>query len=196
MEPQSFAELWKAYQAGDASAQNRVLTSFTPRIMGLVKKFLRNKNLNEDVTQSILTSFIASHIDKISIEKPDELWQLFAAITLRHCGKHNKRAFRETQRGRVVSIGRAEMGGEGDSLPGFEPTDDELTPEVQVALDDLFEQCRRELSERQQQVLGMHLASMDRQEISDTLQVAIPTVDRELKKIRTVLARLVGAQEN
>jgi RNA polymerase sigma factor (sigma-70 family) len=196
MESSSFTELWKAYQAGDRDAQGRLLTAFIPRIRGLTRKYLRAKcQQEEDVTQSILKSFIAHHVEAIhAIEQPDELWELFAAITLRHCGKHNKRGFRESQRGKVLRLGAAQHEGTDDSLHGYEPADAAVPPDVQAAIEDLFAQCHQELTERQQHVLDMHLASMERKEIAEALQIAIVTVDRELKKIKTVLAELVGAE--
>jgi DNA-directed RNA polymerase specialized sigma24 family protein len=191
MESESFAHVWRAYQAGDSEAKSRVLADFIPRIAGLVTKYLRNRRHQEDVEQSVLLSIVAKKDKAIAaIANPDELWELFAAITLRHCSKHNKRAYRSNRRGPVVPIGAAN--GDSGSLAGYMPVDPGLSPDTEAAIADLIAECNKRLTDRQQNVLGQHLADTDRKEIARLLNIAISTVDRELRKIRTVLAKLAG----
>jgi RNA polymerase sigma factor (sigma-70 family) len=191
MEAESFADLWQRYRTGETAARSQLLASFVPRIVGLARKLLRNQVPEEDLAQSVFVSFLANHAEEFgAVQEPGELWSLFAAITVRHCNKHRKRASRVNRRGPVASVGAKPQGGGDDSHPGYEPVDDELPPDVQVAVADFFEQCNALLSERQQRVLGMHLMGADRKETAEALQVAIPTVDRELKRIRTVLAQM------
>jgi DNA-directed RNA polymerase specialized sigma24 family protein len=189
MESETFAHVWRAYQAGDADARNRIVVDFMPRIAGLVAKFLRNPNNTDDVKQSVWASIAAKRGEAIArIAKPEELWRMFAAIALRHCNKHNKRGYRSKP---VVPIGGAAKN-ESGSPGGYTPMDPELPPDEQVAIADLIAECNKRLTERQQIVLGHYVADMDRKEIGELLNIAIPTVDRELRKIRTVLARLAG----
>jgi RNA polymerase sigma factor (sigma-70 family) len=191
MEADSFADLWQRYRTGEPAAKSQLLASFVPRIIGLARKVLRNQIPEEDLAQSVFVSFLANHAEEFgAVQKPGDLWDLFAAITVRHCNKHKKRAYRVSRRGPVASVDAKRQGATGDSHPGYEPADDELPPDVQVAVADFFEQCNALLSERQQKVLGMHLMGTDRKETAQALQVALPTVDRELKRIRTVLAQM------
>jgi DNA-directed RNA polymerase specialized sigma24 family protein len=185
----SFVEVWQAYRNGDAGAQNRLVADIRPRILGLAKKRLCHPAGQEDLAQSVLLSFFANHIEKLAeIREPGDLWEIFAAITLRHCNKHNKRHYRENKRHGVI----AHAGQGSDSFPGFDVAAGDLPPDEEAAVRNLFDECKTKLTNRQQAVLVGTLAGMERKEIAQGLQVAIPTVDREVKQIKSVLAKLAG----
>jgi DNA-directed RNA polymerase specialized sigma24 family protein len=136
------------------------------------------------------------------------MWELFAEITIRHCHKHNKRLQRQHQRGQVVSIGSGSSAGSGQ---GHDPADSAPPPdqiliarEAEEACRDLVEECERILAEqamdpqratRRLGVLAMHLNGTSRTDIARALNAAIPTIDRDLKEIRTVLKRLSEQEE-
>jgi DNA-directed RNA polymerase specialized sigma24 family protein len=184
MDTQSFAELWNEYQDGDPEAKNRIAADFMRRIMGLLWKRLWNKAQAEDVAQSVFVSFVENHALEIAeIQKRDELWNLFAAISLRHCAKHNKRGTRDDKRGPTV-----QLGGEGN----IEIVDPEPDPETRAALAELFARLNEMLTARQQEILGLHLAGRDRMKIHHHLGFAIPTIDRELRKIKEALAQIAA----
>ncbi|MDT7817391.1 MAG: sigma factor [Acidobacteriaceae bacterium] len=191
MESESFAHVWRAYQAGDADAKSRIVVDFMPRIAGLVAKFLRNRNNTDDVEQSVWASIAAKRGEAIArIAKPEELWDMFAAIALRHCNKHNKREDRSKP---VVTIGGA--ADDSGNPAGYVPVDPELPPDEQVAIADLIAECKKRLTDREQNVLGQRLADLDRRKTAKLLKISIPTVDRDLQKIRTVLAKISGASD-
>jgi DNA-directed RNA polymerase specialized sigma24 family protein len=211
METESLADVWREYQLAKTrfrNTENRFLGLFVPRILGLAKKYLRDQSQKEDVGGSVWVSFIANHqTDFEKIQHPGELWDLFAAITVRHCNKHNKRRQRENARGPVARID----GDDTDSGAGrgFDPVDPEPRPDEQVverevrqSCRDLVEQCKRMLADddpdrgdRRLAVLGMHLDGKARKHIARALGTSEPTVDRDLREIRTVLDKLLAEQE-
>jgi DNA-directed RNA polymerase specialized sigma24 family protein len=189
-ETSSLVDAWQAYQAGKSAAEHRLLADLRPRILGLAKKYLGPAGHHEDVAQSVLVSFLANHAAKLPlIGQAGELWDLFAAITLRHCSKHNKCRYRANQRGPVLAL----QVGTGDSAYDLDPAAAELPPDEEAAIRDLFAGCQTRLTDRQQAVLVGTLAGEQRKDLASQLQVAIPTIDRELRSIRIVLGRLAGS---
>jgi hypothetical protein len=195
MENDDFAQLLQAYQAGDAQARNELFTAFMPRIAGLLKKYLRNPGLLDDVKGSVVVSFLANHgADLAKVTDADDLWHLFAAITLRHCNKHNKRGYRANQRGATIPI----EGGSGDSSTpqGYVPVDPELTPDMKAAVNDLILTCNKALTHRQQLILTEHLGGAENESIAQSVEISPSTVVRELEKIRSILNRLAGEDDD
>jgi RNA polymerase sigma factor (sigma-70 family) len=191
----SLIAAWQQYRAGQGGeAWSRLVAGIRPRVLGLAKKKLFDKAQHEDVAQSVLLSFLASHVAELArLDEPGEVWELFASITVRHCNKHNKRHHREQQRGTAAPL---RQGRDTAATGGFEPAAADLSPDEQAALNDLFAACKQQLSERQQAVLVASLAGLQRRALAGALQVAIPTIDRELKRVREVLAALAGDEDH
>jgi DNA-directed RNA polymerase specialized sigma24 family protein len=209
-----FADAWKAYQdARDElrRAKERFLGLFVPRVLGLANRYLRDRSQKEDVAGSVWLSFIQNHDETFEkIQQPGELWELFAAITVRHCSKHNKRRQREYERGPRVSIGTPGRADAMGGARGFDPPDSEPSPselavqrEVQESCRHLLEECERVLAQqdpergaRRLAVLGMHLAGVARKEMAANLNASIPTIDRDLQEIRAALGSLGAAEDD
>jgi RNA polymerase sigma factor (sigma-70 family) len=188
MESTSILNAWQEYQQGKPEARNRLFAAFIPRIVGLAKKCLKGATEMEDLKQSVLVSVFKNHEPEFrNLKEFGEVWDRLAAITMRHCGKHNKRRARAAQRGPMIRVA-----GGTSSVPACDPADDGVSPDERAAIHDLFEECQKQLSPRQQEILGMHLRERDRREIAASLEISIPTVDRELKAIKRRLARLAA----
>jgi len=207
MDSQALTDAWRDYQDAQLrlqEAKDRCLGFFIPRILGLAHRYLRDKCKKDDLTGSVLLSFIENHGDTFEkFHEPGELWELFAEITVRHCQKHNKRDQRfQVKHGAVVPI-RGE--GAESGLHGFEPVDSTRPPdekaverECRQVCTDLVENCERilaeefpKLSNRLIGVLGMHLAGARRAAMAESMNVSIPTIDNDLEKIRSILDRLL-----
>jgi hypothetical protein len=63
----------------------------------------------------------------------------------------------------VVAIGGAAKDDCGGPA-GYVPVDPGLSPDLEAAIADLIAECNKRLTDRQQNVLGQHLADMDRKE--------------------------------
>jgi RNA polymerase sigma factor (sigma-70 family) len=183
----SFAEVWEGYKAGDAEAQRRLLAEFIPRIAGLVRKSLWNEALHEDLIQSVFVSVIGKHRTEIAeVRDSNDLWELFAAVTLRHCDKYVKRLVRRPMR----SLDAPAASPGADSTPRLDVPAADTSPDEEAAVHDLIATCKSRLTERQRRVLELQLEGRTRNEIRQALQVSIPTIDRELKRVRDVLEEL------
>src|SRR5262249_30578303 len=157
-------------------------------------RYLRDGKLKADVTGSVLVSFIANHGHTFAeIKEPGELWELFGEITIRHCGKHNKKGWRRAQKhGPNVPLG-GDAG--GSSAQGFRPVDPSPSPdqkamerEYRQILREIIEECERTLVERYPKigqrlcgVLTMHLIGALQTDIAQTLGVSPPTIGRDLE---------------
>jgi len=208
----SFAEIWAEYQNAQAKfndARERLWSCFVPKISDLTMKFLRDKRQNDDVTSPVLVSVFAHHTDELAkVQHPKELWDLCAAIALRHCNKHNKRRQRGFARGAVLPIGTAREGGSAGAAPQYDVADVQPTPEANAAQSELHQSCRDLIDQCEQMltdqdgprsarrlgVLGLHLEGKSRQEIAQALNTSVPTVDRDLFEIRAVLWKLFKAK--
>jgi DNA-directed RNA polymerase specialized sigma24 family protein len=179
-----------ARQGSDEELVNRMVEKLTPRIEHFVQNFFRDPDRQEDLRQSVVRSLKEHHGHKIAeIRGSEEVWQLVSAVTLRHCEKHKKRLYRDGLRGPKVHIGGSRDDG---SRGGFDPVDSDASPVTNAVIRDLIRWCNDRLTDRQKHIFALHLEDRTSKEISGALRISIPTVDRELKKIRTILAPLLA----
>jgi RNA polymerase sigma factor (sigma-70 family) len=180
----SFAELTMKLQAGDQDAATCVFKAYAHRLIGLARNRLseraRLKVGDEAVVQSALLSFFIHHTGEIDLRSEDSLWTNLLAITLRHCGKWNKR-FRARKRGAPETpLQRSRDGEDG----GLELSAEEPTPEMAVTLADLVEHLMAGLTERQRQVVQLRLQQVPVAEICRKVGLSQARVYRILEEVR------------
>jgi RNA polymerase sigma factor (sigma-70 family) len=157
---------------------------YAQRLIGLAYKRLTERARRmaepEDVVHSALYSFFERHTGEIDLESPESLWARLVLITLRHCGKWNKRAWRAPQ---LVPIGPSADGSDA----GFEPSDGQPTPEEAAVLADLLDDLMRQLAPRQRQVCQLLLQGFGADQIGDAMQVSNTLAYRWIKQVREKL---------
>jgi DNA-directed RNA polymerase specialized sigma24 family protein len=187
----SFAELMARLRGNDQDAATQLFHQYVHRLIGLARHHLhervRRKVGDEAVVQSALCSFFVSHTADANLHSADSLWTRLVEITLRHCGKWNKR-FRAQKRNRPeVSLQPATGEGEGC----IDPPGDEPGPEEGAALADELQNLRATLNDRQAQVLQGLLRGDTVTEISRQMCLSEALVYRLRQQLRDkVRARL------
>lgn len=160
---------------------------FFVRLLGLVRSRLFGEIRNERdvfVVDSVLNSFFAHHApEKIDFENESSLWPVLSKIALRHCNKHNKR-FQRAPEVRAIPIGPASP---YESIGGFEPVDDEPSPDDMAEFLDFLTRLQERLSERERKVLELALNQEAQGDIARRLAVSQTTICNDLKRIRTLL---------
>jgi RNA polymerase sigma factor (sigma-70 family) len=180
----SFAELMAKLQAGDQDAATRVFKEYADRLIGLARGRLseraRRKVGDEAVVQSALLSFFTHHTGEIDLQSEDSLWTNLLAITLRHCGKWNKRFRAKKRAGPEAPLQVSREGADA----GLEPSAEKPTPEMVVTLVDLVEHLMAGLTERQRQVVELRLQDVPVAEICRQVGLSQARVYRILEEVR------------
>jgi RNA polymerase sigma factor (sigma-70 family) len=179
----SFAERFARLCAGEKDRDTDFLNHYVKRLLGLARSRLHAKTQvrvdAEDVVQSAMLSFAIRHRGEVDLQAEDGLWAKLVEITLRHCNKWNKRVRRE----RLKTVPIQPSRDEADT--GFEPEDDEPTPEEAAVLADLVEWLMRGLETvRQREVLKLLLQGYTPSEVSRELKMAVRTVFRTRDAVR------------
>src|SRR5262249_12489517 len=116
------------------------------------------------------------------------LWDRLLEITLRHCNKWNKRVQREG--GKTVPLEPSK----GKTDTGFEPADDEPTPEEAAALADLVDGLLSSLDMPfERQILKLRLQGYTVAEISREVSMAERTVARTISEVKACLGKRLEA---
>lgn len=191
----SYGELLQGIRDGQPDAQSQLFHQYVHRLIGLARHRLseraQRKTGAEDVVQSALHSFFLHHTQELNLQGETGLWDKLLEVTLRHCGKWNKR-FRARKRQAVEMP--IHPGGDG-TAGGVEPSDDEPPPEEAVILAELVENLLADMTDRQRQVFQLRLQGCSVAEISTQMCVSEAIVYRTIEQLRSqVSARLADGQ--
>jgi RNA polymerase sigma factor (sigma-70 family) len=182
----SFADLMTRGRAGARDEDALLFQRYVQRLLGLARSRLwertRQQVAPEDVVQSVFLSFVDHHRQEVDLRGPDGLWDRLLEITLRHCGKWNKRIVRAP---RVLPLQPSSEGAGG----GPEPAGDEPSPEEAATLADLLEHLMRGLTAPQRQALQLKLQGSTGAEISAKLGCSQTLVSRWLEQVRQKLRK-------
>jgi RNA polymerase sigma factor (sigma-70 family) len=188
---ESFAERMARLRAGDSAVETEFFRQYVHRLLGLARRRLndcaRLKVEPDDVVNSALASFFTRHA-KGEFDLQDEagLWDKLLEITLRKCGKWNKR-FRAQKRDPKAEVPIQPSADQSD--PGFEPCDSDPTPEEAVILAEIVEYLMRDLDVREREVLKLLLQGYKVYEICEQVQLSERTVHRVLDRVRAQVGR-------
>jgi RNA polymerase sigma factor (sigma-70 family) len=172
-------------RAGDPDAETQLFRAYVHRLLGLARRrlndFARQKVEPDDVVNSALASFFTRHArGEFDLRDEAGLWDKLLEITLRKCGKWNKRfrARKRDPRAEVPIPQAADAGG------GAEPCDEEPTPEEAAILAEVVEYLMRDLDGRQREVVTLLLQGYKVYEICAQVQLSERTVHRVLDRVR------------
>jgi hypothetical protein len=187
----------QALQTSENDLVNQIVEKYTPRIEAIVnsklRPYFRDPHLPGGVTGSVVVSLLEHHREEIAQFTGSEegFWQLFGAIALRHCDKHKHRIVRAKPK---VPIGRSAY---DSRRGGFEPVDSGKSPssivrdkELDALRKEFIKSCKQPLTDRQKAILAQRYDGRTSEQIATALNIAIPTVNREWKNIKTILAAL------
>jgi RNA polymerase sigma factor (sigma-70 family) len=184
----TFAEWMKSLRAGEAGAAEQVFHGYVGRLIGLARRRLseraRQKAGEEDVVQSALQSFFVHHVEDLDLRDEQDLWAILLEITLRHCGKWNKRFRAKKRVAREVPIRP-----QSEDDAGCEPGGDDPTPEEAASLADLVEHLMARMTQRQRFVFQRRLQGYSVAEIATDLQLSEAMVYRLLEQVRGLVGK-------
>jgi DNA-directed RNA polymerase specialized sigma24 family protein len=189
----TYAEVMALLRAGDPAADD-AMSEYTESLLRIAHKRLSQQAMRktgaDGVVQSVLQSLFAHHAGPIDLQSDQSLWDKLLEITLRHCGKWNKR-YRNPDRVEASLHPRSEEGS-----PGIDPGDDGPTPEEAVILDDWVEKLRGALqTDLQRKVFELRLAGESPAEIAKQLQLSQATIYQTIYKIRDIVGRHMSEPE-
>jgi RNA polymerase sigma factor (sigma-70 family) len=192
-EADSFAELMRRLEAGDADAATRVYHRFARRLIGLARhqmpERLRAKVGAEDVVQSVFRTFFRRAAGReFDLGDEDALWALLAEITLRKCGRWHRHFATRKRHGELAAA--VPVGEESVNEPADER---EPSPADAVVLLDLVAELFRGLDPREQLIGQMRLQGYAVAEIAAQAGCTEATVFRKLDLIKRRLRRLCPA---
>jgi RNA polymerase sigma factor (sigma-70 family) len=182
----SFADRMARLRAGDSAVETELFRQYVHRLLGLARRrlneFARQKVEPDDVVNSALGSFFHRHAQgEFDVHDEAGLWDKLLEITLRKCGKWNKR-FRTQKRDPKAEVPIRPSADQSDA--GFEPSDDEPTPAEAAMLAEIVEYLMRDLSQREREVLKLLLQGYKVYEISQQVRLSERTVHRVLDRVR------------
>jgi RNA polymerase sigma-70 factor (ECF subfamily) len=191
-----FHDLMDRLRRGDDAAAATVFQEFVTRLIRLTRSqletWIRHKVDPEDVVQSVYRSFFARYqAGQFAVADWESLWGLLAVIALRKCANqaaHWQAARRDA--GQEVQPTPNSHSTIRRGVPGREPT-----PEDAAILTETLEQFFQGLSEREREILALHLQGCEIPEISRRVGRAERTVRRTLELARKELCRLQDADE-
>jgi RNA polymerase sigma-70 factor, ECF subfamily len=191
-----FRDLMARLRRGDDAAAAAVFQEFVARLIRLTRSqletWIRHKVDPEDVVQSVYRSFFVRYqAGQFTVADWESLWGLLAVITLRKCAnqaEHWHAARRDVAQ--EVQLTAESHSTVRQAVPGREPTPDEA-----AILAETLEQLLQGLSEREREILALHLQGCEIPEISRRVGRAERTVRRTLELARKELCRLQGAEE-
>jgi RNA polymerase sigma-70 factor (ECF subfamily) len=190
-----FRDLMARLRGGDDAAAAAVFQEFVARLIRLTRSqletWLRHKVDPEDVVQSVYRSFFARYrAGQFTVADWDSLWGLLAVITLRKCAnqaEHWQAARRDVHQELNPQDGSTAV---RQGIPGRDPTPDEA-----AILSETVQQLFQGLSERERDILALHLHGCEVPEISRRVGRAERTVRRTLELARKELCRLQAVAE-
>jgi RNA polymerase sigma-70 factor (ECF subfamily) len=190
-----FRELMARLRGGDDAAAATVFQEFVARLIRLTRSqletWLRHKVDPEDVVQSVYRSFFVRYqAGQFTVADWDSLWGLLAVITLRKCAnqaEHWRAARRDVNQEMNPGGGSSLV---SQHMPGRDPT-----PEEAAILGETVQQLFQGLSQRDRDILALHLQGCEVPEISRRVGRAERTVRRTLELARKALCRLQAADE-
>lgn len=190
----SFAQLLRGLEAGDAEAAACLYQQFARRLIGLARRRLSErlqaKVGAEDVVQSVFRTFFRRAADhEFDILGEDALWALLAEITLRKCGRWHRHFAAHKRRGELDAVAAL-----SDELRD-EPADPrEPSPADAAILLDLIEELFSGLQPRERLIGEMRLQGHSVAEIAQRAGCTQATVFRKLNVIKRRLRRLCPAE--
>jgi RNA polymerase sigma-70 factor (ECF subfamily) len=189
--PDNNTDLLSGLHARDPQAAAALFERYVRRLMALAAEHLdarvRGKVDPEDVVQSVFRTFFRRHAEgTFDIANEDALWALLAELTLRRCGRWNRR-FHTRKR----AVTREQNLAPGDeSLADRDPPDPATpSPEEAAILAETVEHLLRDLGERERTVCVLRLQGYKVREIARQLGCTEVTVSRKLRHIRDRLRR-------
>jgi RNA polymerase sigma factor (sigma-70 family) len=178
-------------RAGDSTVETELFRQYVHRMLGLARRrlneFARMKVEPDDVVNSALASFFNRHArGEFDLHDEAGLWDKLLEITLRKCGKWNKH-FRAQKRDPSAEVPIQPSPDQSDA--GFEPSDDEPTPDEAATLAEIVEYLMRDLDVREREILKLLLQGYKIYEISAQVQLSERTVHRVLDRVRDQVGR-------
>jgi RNA polymerase sigma-70 factor (ECF subfamily) len=193
---EGFRDLMARLRRGDDAAAATVFQEFVARLIRLTRRqlatWIRRKVDPEGLVQSVYRSFFARYqAGQFTVADWESLWGLLAVITLRKCvnqAEHWQAARRDV--GQEVKPTPESHSTVWQGVAGREPAPDEA-----AILAETLEQLVQGLSEREREILALHLQGWEIPEISRRVGRAERTVRRTLELARKELCRLQAADE-
>jgi len=194
---ESIAALFEHLKAGNDDAAQRLWEQFYPGMVGLARRRLRAASRRvadeEDVALSAFNSFFAAAKEGRlpDLRGRNNLWAMLVKITVRKASDlvtHQKRKKRGGGTVRGDSALAAVHSGAGfDASPGDDPT-----PLLAAQLAEEVERLLTKLAQSQdpqlRQVAVWKMEGYENADIAQMLGCSVPTVERRLRLIRTILA--------
>jgi RNA polymerase sigma-70 factor (ECF subfamily) len=187
----SFDELMARLKAGDQDAASRLFHEYAHRLIGVARKHLdgviRRKVDPEDVLQSVFRTFFLRQADgRVVLHDRQSLWGMLVVITLRKCNERIK-YFHAARRNIEREAYRRPS--DSDSSSSWQHPATDPTPSEGAMLAEAVERLVAALSERERDIVELHLQGLEAPEISNQLGCSERTVHRILKRIRDKLER-------
>lgn len=195
-----FTELMERLQAGEKEAADQIFGLFIDRLVGLARfqldALIRHKVDAEDVVQSVFRSFFRRHSSgDIDINNWNNLLGFLVVITLRKCGKQNRRyrrVGRDVRRELSITVAADE---EEVNVP-VEAVARDPTPFEAAVLTETVQQLMQKLDERERAVLELRFQNYTVLEIGAQTGQTEHAVEGILKKIRKYMQQLCTEEEN
>ncbi|RMF43017.1 MAG: sigma-70 family RNA polymerase sigma factor [Planctomycetota bacterium] len=187
-EDREFKRMLNELQCGDDRAAEQLFRRFECRLIALARRHLgehlRSKVDPEDVLQSVFRSFFRRQVEgQFQFEDWSSLWTLLTLITVRKCRNQLKRFGRRRRQ-----VWR-ERGLEYDTGTALELISREPTPPQAMLLTETLERLMQQLSDRDRNILTLHLQGHSIAEIAEHIQRTERTVRRAMQHIRVLLQK-------
>ena len=187
----SFADLIVRLRAGDADAAEQVFRRFAQRLVALARKqldtLIRQKVDPEDVVQAVFRSFFRKLTEGTwKLDGWHSVGRLLTTITLNKCGHqiaYFQAARRDVRREVPLALGV-------QSPAAWEALARDPTPDEAAVLADTVADLLRDLTPRDQIVLGRTIHGASVAVIAAELRCSERTVQRVLRRVRQRLRRL------
>lgn len=197
---ESVAALLEHLKAGDDAAAQRLWEQFYPELVALARRRLRTASRRvadeEDVALSAFDSFCAAARQGRlpDLRGRDNLWAMLVRITACKAADLLARQKRKKRGGgRVRGDSALAAPGDGSGAGGFDAAPgDDPTPALAVQLAEEVERLLTKLAQSRdpqlRQIAVWKMEGHDNAAIAQMLSCSIPTVERRLRLIRTILA--------
>jgi len=199
--PNAVAFLVERLKAGDNEAAQLLWNDYFPQVVALARKKLRSTSRRvadeEDVALSAFDSFCraAARGRLPELKDRDNLWALFARITIYKVADLLERNLAlKRGGGQVRGDSALAYGADNDSGAGFDGIEgSDLTPSLAAMLADEVEHSLKRLEDPSdpdlRKIAVWKMEGDTNAEIAGKLGCSVPTVERRLRLIRTLLKK-------
>ncbi len=188
MSPSDREGLSQALKAGDLSEFKKLFESYSPLVLGIAMRMLRNREDAEDVTQDVFLQAYRS-LNHFRGDSQLSTWLYRIAVNvslnLQRKGKHRKlfALFKKTEDvDPPGEPGNFDIPGFAEGTPAWELERGDTAKIVQEAIDSLPDQQRVA-------IMLYHYEGLTYSEISEVMEVSVASVESRLHRAKMALAK-------